>query len=122
MRGLFRDTLPALRDRQWSVIRADCDMYESTHDVLVNLYSGLASGGYVVADEYYHMVECRTAVEDYRRQHGIIEPIIRIDRQAAYWPSQADNRTPGNAPARQQVVWLAWLNDHLQQPLLESQP
>jgi hypothetical protein len=85
VRGLFRDSLPALRDRQWCLIRADCDMYESTHDVLLNLYAGLAPGGYIIADEYYHMIECRTAVEDFRREHGITEPIIRIDRQAAYW-------------------------------------
>jgi hypothetical protein len=50
--GRFRDTLPALRDRTWAVIRLDGDLYESTIDSLENLYPGLAPGGWVIVDDY----------------------------------------------------------------------
>jgi O-methyltransferase len=49
--GWFRETLPRLRDRQWSLIRLDGDMYESTMDGLVNLYDGLCDGGFLIIDD-----------------------------------------------------------------------
>ena len=82
--GWFRDTLPALRGRTWSLIRLDGDMYESTMDGLVNLYDGLSPGGFLIVDDYA-LPACREAVEDFRREHGIDEPIERIDWTGALW-------------------------------------
>ncbi len=44
LEGWFKDTLPTVRDRTWSVVRLDGDMYESTMDGLVNLDPGLSAG------------------------------------------------------------------------------
>lgn len=85
VKGFFRDTLPSLRGHCWSVVRLDGDMYESTMDGLVNLYPGLSVGGYVILDDYYHLPECRQAVDDYRARHQIHEEIRRVDNYSAFW-------------------------------------
>jgi len=82
--GWFRDTLPALGDRRWALIRLDGDMYESTMDSLVNLYDGLERGGFLIVDDFA-LTPCREAVEDFRRERGIDEPIERIDWTGVYW-------------------------------------
>jgi O-methyltransferase len=82
--GWFRDTLPGLRDRSWSVVRLDGDMYESTMDGLVNLYDGLSPGGFLIVDDF-SMPRCREAVEEFRARRGIDEPIEQIDWTGAFW-------------------------------------
>jgi O-methyltransferase len=85
--GWFRDTLPALRDRTWSLVRLDGDMYEATMDGLVNLYDGLSPGGFLVIDDFA-LPPCRQAVEEFRRDRGIAEPIERIDWTGVFWRKQ----------------------------------
>jgi len=85
VKGFFRDTLPSLRDRQWSVVRLDGDMYESTMDGLVNLYPGLSPGGYLILDDYFHLAESAAATDEYRAKYGITEPIERVDGFSGFW-------------------------------------
>jgi O-methyltransferase len=82
--GWFKDSLPALADRDWALIRLDGDLYESTMDSLRNLYPRLQPGGFLIVDDF-GFDNCRAAVEDYRREHGISEPIERIDWLGAFW-------------------------------------
>ena len=82
--GLFRDTLPDL-DGEWAVIRLDGDMYESTMDGLRNLYPSLSSGGFLIVDDYGSIDACKQAVDDYRQEWGINEPIEEIDSNGAFW-------------------------------------
>ncbi len=84
VKGWFKDTLPGLADNEWSLIRLDGDLYESTMDGLRNLYPRLQPGGFVIVDDY-DFDNCRAAVEDYRREHGINDPIERIDWLGAFW-------------------------------------
>src|SRR5262249_5679025 len=84
LEGWFKDTLPTVRDRAWSVIRLDGDYYESTMDGLTNLYPQLAVGGFLIVDDW-SIDACRQAVEDYRAEHGIEEPIETIDWTAVFW-------------------------------------
>jgi O-methyltransferase len=88
--GWFRDTLPALRDRTWAVVRLDGDMYEATMDGLVNLYDGLSPGGFLIIDDF-SIPACREAVEDFRRKRGIREPIERIDWTGVFWRKRGDH-------------------------------
>jgi O-methyltransferase len=85
VKGWFRNTLPSLRDRTWAVMRLDGDMYESTWDGLVNLYPGLALGGYIIVDDYGAVKGCREAVEDYRRANQIDAPIRVVDWTRVFW-------------------------------------
>jgi O-antigen/teichoic acid export membrane protein len=57
----------------------------STTEGLTKLYPGLSVGGFAIIDDYFDIATCRSAVEDYRAQHGITEPTQRIDRTAVYW-------------------------------------
>lgn len=86
--GWFKDTLPGLADRTWSVVRLDGDLYDSTMDGLVNLYPRLSPGGWLLVDDYGTYRSCREAIEDYRRDHNITEPIVEIDGSGIYWRRQ----------------------------------
>jgi len=84
LEGWFRDTLPTVRDRKWAVIRLDGDMYESTMDTLQSLYPSLSVGGYVIVDDYARE-PCRAAVQAFRQEHGVDEPIEEADWTAVFW-------------------------------------
>jgi hypothetical protein len=101
--GFFEDTLPALTDRTWSLLRLDGDNYESTWVALESLYPGLSPGGYVVVDDYLLISECRRAVDEYREAHGIVEPIEKIDQIGIRWRRESDERIepPERDTARQ---------------------
>jgi O-methyltransferase len=78
VKGWFRDTLPPFK-QPIAVLRADGDMYESTMDILVNLYPVVQSGGYVIIDDYC-IDTCKLALEDYFKFHGLkIPELIEID-------------------------------------------
>jgi O-methyltransferase len=83
--GRFRDTLATVRNRQWALLRLDGDLYESTMDALENLYPSLSPGGYVIVDDYGAVEGCRQAVEEYRRNHRISEPMEHVDASAVCW-------------------------------------
>ena len=85
LKGWFRDILPALKHSTWSVVRLDGDMYESTWDGLINLYPNLSPGGYIIIDDYGAVPACKEAVEDYRRENGINDPIYSVDWGRAFW-------------------------------------
>jgi hypothetical protein len=89
LEGRFRDTLPRLADRVWSVIRLDGDLYESTINGLEALYPNLSPGGYLIVDDYGALRKCRAAVHDYRDAHGIEEEIHRIDWTGVFWQKEA---------------------------------
>ena len=85
LKGFFNATLPTAPIRQLSILRADADLYESTRDVLENLYPRLSPGGYAMFDDYWNLPDCRKAIEEYRERNGIQDPIERIDQRAVYW-------------------------------------
>jgi O-methyltransferase len=84
LKGWFKDTLPGAPIERLAVLRLDGDMYESTMDALRALYPKLSVGGYTIVDDF-HIAACTRAVEDFRREHGIDEPIRPIDRHSGVW-------------------------------------
>jgi hypothetical protein len=95
LEGYFNETLPALvashPSIQFSVIRLDGDTYFSTMDALCTLYSRLSPGGFVIVDDYIDWAGCREAVDDFRRQQGIRDPIVLVPHRdgeilrGAFW-------------------------------------
>ena len=87
IKGWFKDTLPKLKETigPIAMLRSDGDLYESTRNVLDNLYPLISSGGYYIEDDYYNINAVHRAVDDYRIEHGITEPIQRIDRSGCFW-------------------------------------
>jgi hypothetical protein len=84
LKGLFKDTLPTAPIESIAVLRLDGDLYESTRDGLV-LYDKLSRGGTLIADDYYLFEGQRKAIDEFRRAHGVTDPIIRIDHFGGYW-------------------------------------
>lgn len=94
LKGFFSDTMPTAPIDRLAVLRLDGDMYESTIVVLRHLYPKLSAGGYVIIDDYGMVPECDRAVEDYRREAGVTEPIQIIGHVngkplGAYWKKQS---------------------------------
>ena len=83
--GWFRDTLPGSPVGSLALLRIDADLYESTRDVLANLYDRVSPGGFVIVDDYHCMETCRRAVDDFRADRQLSEPLQRIDWTAVYW-------------------------------------
>ena len=88
--GFFEATLPPLAGGRWAIVRLDADTYEPTKVALQSLYPGLAVGGYLVLDDYGSFPECRRAVDEFREQHGITEPIERIDPTGVRWRRESE--------------------------------
>ena len=90
--GFFEQTMAGLAGRSWAMIRLDADGYGATRLALDTLYGGLARGGYVVIDDYFTpgLDVCRDAVDGFRADHGIEDPITRIDWTGARWRKSAD--------------------------------
>jgi hypothetical protein len=105
--GYFEDTLPDLAGRRWAIVRLDADTYEATREALACLYPGLATGGYLIIDDYASFEGCRRAVDEFRAEHGIAEPIEEVDFTCARWRRTSDagsDVAPRQPAARPQRV------------------
>lgn len=85
LKGWFKDTLPTAPIEQLAILRLDGDLYESTMDALLPLYDKVGRGGFVIVDDYNSCPPCNRAVNDFRSQRGISEPMQTIDSQSVYW-------------------------------------
>jgi Macrocin-O-methyltransferase (TylF) len=96
--GFFEETLPALAGTRWALIRLDGDSYDATVHALRCLYPGLSVGGYLVVDDYGRFDGCRRAVDEFRGEHGIAEPIEKVDHVCVRWRRESDAQIPAVAP------------------------
>jgi len=85
LKGWFKDTLGTAPIKQLAILRLDGDMYESTMDALNALYQKVSNGGFVIVDDYHSWQTCKRAVDEFRAQKGIHDPIEEIDGMAIFW-------------------------------------
>lgn len=85
LKGWFNTTFPTINTEHISLLRLDCDMYESTMDALLHLYPKLSIGGYVIVDDWGALRSCQMAVNDYREKLGIQEVMEEIDWSGIFW-------------------------------------
>jgi O-methyltransferase len=85
VKGWFKDTLPHAPIRQIAVLRLDGDMYESTMDVLNNLYEKVSEGGYIIVDDYGALKNCKAAIDEFRGLRDIQEPLQQVDWTGVFW-------------------------------------
>ncbi len=85
IRGWFKDTVAGAPIERIAVLRLDGDLYESTIQVLDGFYRKLSPGGFCIVDDYGAMPSCRAAVEDFRRDHVVSEPLVDIDGKGVLW-------------------------------------
>jgi hypothetical protein len=85
-KGFFNVTMPILRTqvKRIAILRLDGDMYQSTVDVLYNLYSQVEIGGFVIMDDWFGFPS-KHAVEDFFHCHGESIEVIPIDSLSVYW-------------------------------------
>ena len=94
LKGWFKDTLPDAPIEKLAVMRLDGDYFESTWAALTNLYDKLSVGGYVIIDDYGEdlWTYCRKAVEEFRKERNITDPLIRVDRPCSFWRKSINYR------------------------------
>lgn len=81
MKGLFRETLPVTRESVGSIalLHLDGDWYESTRDILDNLYNSVLSDGYLQVDDYGHWEGCRKALDEFEKEQDVVFEKTIID-------------------------------------------
>lgn len=84
LKGWFKDTLPQAPVDKLAILRLDGDTYGSTMNSLEYLYPKLSRGGFCIIDDYA-LQGCKSAVDNYRKQHGINAELKRIDWSGRYW-------------------------------------
>jgi len=95
LKGWFRETLAEAPISNIAVLCLDSGMYESTMNILENLYPKLSPGGFVIMNDYA-LHGCRKAVEDFRRLHRITASIQPSDWSGAFWQRPMDRQaSPG---------------------------
>jgi O-methyltransferase len=92
--GFFQDTLGALGGERWAIVRLDADSYEATREALRRLYPGLAAGGQLIVDDYGSFEGCRRAVDEFRAEHGIAEPLRAVDSTCVRWRREHEGAGP----------------------------
>ena len=85
LEGWFSDTLPAAPIETIAVLLLDGDLYGSTTDALSVLYPKVSKGGFVIVDDYGWHDNCRRAVDEFRVQNEIREPLMPIEDQLVLW-------------------------------------
>jgi len=97
LEGYFRDTLPTAPISRIAVLRLDGDLYQSTWETLEALYKKVSINGSIIVDDYDTWPQCQKAVDDYRRQHDITDPILNVPheptdthRLGVYWKKTAE--------------------------------
>jgi hypothetical protein len=88
LEGFFEDTLPGAPVDQLALLRVDGDYYKSTYEALDAMYPRLQPGGFVIIDDLW-LPTCHKAVDDYRAEHDIQDPIRMADWTGAYWRKTA---------------------------------
>jgi O-methyltransferase len=97
--GFFQDSLAGLAGRSWALVRLDADTYEPTRLALDRLYPGLAVGGYLIVDDYFTFQGCHQAIDQFRDENGITEPLERIDFGAARWRRESEHSVQAPLPS-----------------------
>lgn len=82
--GWFEDTLPVAPIERLAILRVDGDLYQSTMDALTALYDRVSPGGWIIVDDYA-LPPARKATDDFRRQRGIEDELVRVDWTGVYW-------------------------------------
>jgi cephalosporin hydroxylase/predicted SAM-dependent methyltransferase len=81
VQGLFADTLPGLRQTLGGIafLHMDGDWYESTRDILINLYDRVQDGAAIQVDDYGYWQGCKDALHQFEQERGLKFNIHVVD-------------------------------------------
>ncbi|HSI87207.1 MAG: TylF/MycF/NovP-related O-methyltransferase [Candidatus Methylacidiphilales bacterium] len=90
--GFFADTLPVTKEKMGPIalLHLDGDWYDSTRDILVNLYDQVIPGGAMQIDDYGFWEGCRDAVHDYEKEHNLKFKLNVVDFSGV-WMTKEEN-------------------------------
>ncbi|MFQ3675925.1 MAG: TylF/MycF/NovP-related O-methyltransferase [Endomicrobiia bacterium] len=75
-KGWFNQTLSNFKSENGiAILRMDADWYDSTMDILANLFPQVNKGGIIVLDDYYTWDGCSRALHDYLSKHKLTEKL-----------------------------------------------
>jgi len=75
-----------------ALLRVDGHDADDVRGALEAVYARMSPGGFVVVDDYWDE-RCQAAVEAFRSEHGVVEPLERIDWSGAAWRKSAEEQT-----------------------------
>ena len=78
IKGWFNETLPKYSGHPIAILRADGDWYESTMDILINLYPYVVKDGLIILDDYYYWEGCAKAVHDFLSTNQLRDKIYQF--------------------------------------------
>ncbi len=79
IKGWFNTTLQKYGGQPIAILRADGDWYESTMDILTNLYPYVVKGGLIILDDYYYWEGCAKAVHDFLSRNQLADRIYQFN-------------------------------------------
>ena len=86
-RGFFNETCAKSAVAEIALLRLDGDLYVSTWDALAALYDRVSPGGFVYVDDYGSFNGCREAVDRFRTERRIFEPMHFVQENTGPQPS-----------------------------------
>ncbi len=85
LKGWFKDTLSTSDITALSLLRMDGDYFESTMDILTNLYDKVVKGGIIIVDDY-GLPRCKDAIISFFADRGELFPDVHdIDGMGVWW-------------------------------------
>ena len=93
VKGYFKDTLPATYNEinHISFLHMDGDWYESTCDILINIYDLVDSNGFIQVDDYGYWEGCRKAIHEFEKNKGIHFNIQKIDGTGVWFQKPSED-------------------------------
>jgi O-methyltransferase len=88
VKGEFEKTIPKIEKKieKIALLRIDSDYYDSVKYVLESFYDKVSKGGAIIIDDYHNTaVDCKKAVDEFRKQRKIKELLIDKIGGAVYW-------------------------------------
>jgi len=89
VKGHFIQSMQTIEVQKIAVLRLDADTWDATSDVLDAVYHRVSEGGYVIVDDF-HLSGARGAVLEFRKKHGITEPLLPVPEDYVFACGQHD--------------------------------
>ncbi|MCF6147392.1 MAG: methyltransferase domain-containing protein [Candidatus Kuenenia sp.] len=92
VKGCFKDTLPLIRNEinHIALLHMDGDWYESTRDILINIYDLVDSNGFIQVDDYGYWDGCRKAIHEFEKNKGTHFNIQKIDGTGVWFQKPSE--------------------------------
>jgi len=96
VRGLFQETLPAMKSKigPIALLHLDGDWYDSTRAILDNLYDQTVVDGYVQVDDFGYWEGCQKAIREFEKEIGVSFDIHAIDHTGIWFNKPAGGLLP----------------------------